>query len=116
MFGDFLSPIDEIDRAIRAFGDRGVGGHLVQILDPAEVTMPFTGRSRFTGLEAEGDLLVGRAESLRNNYLARLDTHQMQLRDLTRNTGWSFVVHHTNRPVEPALLGLYGLLSNQPEI
>ena len=32
---------------------QGINGHLMQILDPAEATMPFRGRTRFEGLENE---------------------------------------------------------------
>ena len=114
LFGDFLSPPDEIEALVHGLGERGVRGHMLQILDPAETSMPFAGRSRFTGLEAKGDLLVGRAESLRDDYLTRLARHQDALRDLTRLTGWSFTVHHTDQPAEPALLALYGVLTDQP--
>lgn len=114
LIGDFLSPMEDIAAHVRAFGELGVTGHMVQVLDPAETNMPFTGRSRFTGLEAEGDLLVGRAESLRGDYLERLDQHQASLSDLARLTGWTFGIHHTNRPLEPTLLALYGLLTGQP--
>ena len=60
LLGDFLAQPEDIERAIRAISGRGVRGHLVQVLDPAEIEMPFNGRNRFLGLEAEGDLLVGR--------------------------------------------------------
>ncbi len=116
LIGDFLSPLPDIEKHLRAFGDRGVRGHLLQILDPAETSMPFTGRSRFEGLEAEGNLLVGRAESLRTDYLERLTRHQAALADLARLTGWSFAIHHTDRPPEPTLLALYGVMTNQPEL
>lgn len=112
MIGDFLSPLSEIDRCARGFAARGVQGHIVQVLDPAETVMPFKGRSRFTGLEAEGNLLVGKAEGLRNAYLERLDQQQAALSELSRAIGWGYTIHHTERPPQPALLALYTTLAD----
>ena len=112
MIGDFLSPLGEIDRCARGFAARGVQGHLVQVLDPAETLMPFKGRSRFAGLEDEGNLLVGKAEGLRTAYLERLDQQQAALADLARALGWGYTVHHTERAPQPALLALYTTLAD----
>ncbi|MFQ5973493.1 MAG: DUF58 domain-containing protein [Alphaproteobacteria bacterium] len=112
LFGDFMTSPNEVDRSVRTFAARGVRGHLLQVLDPAEAHMPFGGRSRFHGLESEGELLVGRAESLRDDYLDRLTAHQQRLRSLTRRTGWTFAVHHTDRPPQLALLALYMALGD----
>ncbi|MSO71256.1 MAG: DUF58 domain-containing protein [Alphaproteobacteria bacterium] len=112
MIGDFLSPLSEIDRCARGFAARGVQGHIVQVLDPAETVMPFKGRSRFTGLEAEGNLLVGKAEGLRTAYLERLDQQQAALSALARALGWVYTIHHTERPPQPALLALYTTLAD----
>jgi uncharacterized protein (DUF58 family) len=113
LVGDFLAPIDETERAVRSLAARTVRGHLIQVLDPAEVTMPFAGRNRFLGLQREGDLLVGRAESLRGGYIDRLAAHQEALRELCRRTGWTFAVHHTVHPPQTALLALFMALSAQ---
>ena len=40
LIGDFLSPLDEIREAIGIFANQGVRGHLLQVLDPAEETLP----------------------------------------------------------------------------
>ncbi len=114
LIGDFLAPFEAIDRSIRALAAQGVRGHMLQVLDPAEATMPFTGRSRFLGLEAEGDLLVGRAQGLREDYLDRLDEHQNRLRDLARAADWTMAIHHTDQPPQPALLALFVAMTDQP--
>ena len=113
LIGDLLAPLDETEDTIRGLAARSIHGHLVQVLDPAEVSMPFRGRNRFLGLQREGDLLVGRSESLRDGYLGRLDAHQETLRDLCRRLGWTFAVHATDHPPQTALLALYMALSAQ---
>src|SRR6185436_9653834 len=68
--GDLLSPPHEIERIVRGYAARGVRGALLQVLDPAEETLPFAGRVRFRGLEGEGDTLIGRVETVRDDYTA----------------------------------------------
>ena len=111
MAGDFLAPLDHIKETLAAFAGCGVIGHLVQIMDPAEETLPFSGRVRFEGAEEEGSVLIGRVEDIRADYHAALARHRQELKDLTRSLGWTFAFHHTDRPPQPALLALYLALS-----
>lgn len=111
IISDFLSPIDAWQDVIARFAARNVHGHLLQVLDPAEQTMPFTGRVRFLGLEREGDVLMSRAEGIREQYLERLAAHQQALRDLARHAGWSMTVHVTDSPAATSVLQLYQWLA-----
>jgi uncharacterized protein (DUF58 family) len=115
VFGDLLSPVDEIATVIRGFAALGVAGHLVQILDPAEETLPFRGRVRFEGMEGEGSALIGRVEMVRDDYAALMRAHRDAVSDLARAYGWSFATHHTDRPPEAALLALHRVLSEMVE-
>lgn len=111
LIGDFLSPLDEVREAIGRLAHRGIHGHLLQILDPAEAALPFKGRVRFLGLEQEGDVLMSRAEHVRDQYLARLETHQEGLKELARHAGWSMTIHITDQSAAGALLSLYQWLA-----
>ena len=111
LIGDFLSPVAEFRALIERFAARDVRGHVLQVLDPAEVAMPFLGRVRFRGLEREGELLMSRVESIREAYLAKLDSHREELRALARHAGWSFSTHVTDAAGAPALLALYQWLA-----
>jgi uncharacterized protein (DUF58 family) len=116
LFGDFLSPLPEIDRTVRAIAARGVQGHIMQVLDPAEEDLPFTGRTRFEGLEAEGEALIPRVESIRTDYQTVLAAHLRGLADIARAVGWVFLTHRTDRPAQAALLELFMSLSRPPEV
>jgi uncharacterized protein (DUF58 family) len=107
LFGDFLAPPDETRSALAAFAAAGVRGHLLQILDPAEETLPYRGRVVFAGPEGEGDALIGRVETVREDYRRALTAHHEVLAGLARGAGWTFAVHHTDRPPASALLGLF---------
>lgn len=111
MFSDFLGPLEEITAAVGTYAARGLRGHLVQVLDPAEESLPFAGRIRFEGFENEGDTLINRTESVRGQYHDRLAARRESLRQIARRNAWTFTVHHTDRPAQEALLALYVALS-----
>ncbi|MCH7551595.1 MAG: DUF58 domain-containing protein [Proteobacteria bacterium] len=113
LIGDFLSPLEEIREAIGIFANQGVRGHLVQVLDPAEETLPFSGRVRFDGMEDEGDVLIGRVESMRDDYLQAFNRHNQGLEALAKSFGWSYAIHHTDHSPETSLLALYLVLSEK---
>ncbi|MGF7161747.1 uncharacterized protein (DUF58 family) [Rhodoligotrophos appendicifer] len=111
LISDFLMPIDELRIRIGAIAARDVKGHLVQVFDPAEETLPYTGRKEFEDVSGLTRFIVGRAESVRQDYRQRIEEHRQGLKDLARRLGWTFTLHHTDRPPQQAMLALYGLLS-----
>lgn len=113
LIGDFLSPLDEVQDTISMLANQGIGGHLVQILDPAEQTLPFSGRVRFDGMEGEGEVLIGRVEALKADYLNELTRHNRGIEALAKSFGWSYVLHHTDSSPEATLLALYLVLSQK---
>ena len=111
LIGDFLAPLDKIKERIAGMTGAGVGGHVLQVLDPAEAALPYAGRVRFKGLEGEADHLVASVEGVRDAYAAALAAQQQGLAGLCAAAGWSFAVHRTDHPPEAALLGLHAALS-----
>jgi uncharacterized protein (DUF58 family) len=111
LIGDFLSPLSDIDDVVRSYIGRGIKGHLLQIVDPAEEDLPFEGRARFLGVESDGDITVGRVEGLRQDYHTRVTGRRDALEAMTKAAGWTYAVHRTDAPPQTALLGLYGALS-----
>ncbi|MGQ0662518.1 MAG: DUF58 domain-containing protein [Pseudomonadota bacterium] len=113
LIGDFLSPLPALDAVVRAIAGRGIKGHVMQVLDPAEETLPYAGRTRFEGLEDEGHALIPRVESVRGDYRSLLSEHIGGLGDIARVVGWTFMSHRTDRPPEAALLALYMALASE---
>ncbi|KAF0115440.1 MAG: hypothetical protein FD149_1596 [Rhodospirillaceae bacterium] len=113
LIGDFLDDLATIQKTVRNIAEKGVTGHLLQVLDPAEETLPFTGRVRFVGLENEGTVEVRRAEDLRHAYGQRLAEHRAGVTALTHAFGWTFAVHHTDAPAIEALVSLFTALSRR---
>jgi uncharacterized protein (DUF58 family) len=111
LIGDFLAPLEQTRRVVAQLAAGAVRGHLLQVLDPAEETLPFTGRVRFEGLEAPDHALVPRVEGVRALYEERLARHREGLAALAAASGWSFATHRTDHPPEAALLALHRRLA-----
>lgn len=107
LLSDFLVPLPEIQSVTMRLADRGVRGVMMQVLDPAEVQLPFKGRIKFSGFEGEDDTLLSRVEAVRNAYHGRLEDHQAGLESIAGRIGWHFTTHRTDASPESALLHLY---------
>lgn len=107
---DFMGDIDAVEQALTKAADRGVRGALMQVLDPAEESFPFHGRTIF---ESAGKTLryeTLKANDLRDKYLEKLAARKDALRHLCGITGWQFTTHHTDASAQTALLWLHRAL------
>jgi uncharacterized protein (DUF58 family) len=111
LFSDFLEPVPAMAERLEAIAAQGVRGHLIEVLDPAEETLPYAGRTEFAASEGRDRMIAGRAETLREDYQERLTRHRNDLVEITRKLGWSFLVHHTDRPPEEAVLSVHSRLA-----
>lgn len=107
VLSDFWSPMSEIRTMLAGLSSSGAHGTLIQIVDPAEETFPYSGRVEFVEPEGAGAITAGRAETWRDDYRARLDAHRAGLRAQAERRGWSFVVHRTDRSPNELLLALH---------
>lgn len=110
VLSDFWSPAEAIRRMTSQLAAGGVGGHLVQVVDPAEETFPYAGRIEFIEPEGAGAITAGRAETWRADFEARVARHRAEIRAETDRIGWSFIIHRTDRPASQLLLGLHARL------
>ena len=111
LFSDFLEPVAETTERLQEIAAQGVRGHLVEVLDPAEETLPYAGRTEFAASEGRDRVIAGRAENLRERYQERIRQHRKDLAETTRRLGWSFLVHHTDRPAEEVVLAIHNRLA-----
>lgn len=104
LVGDFLDPIEKTREHIEMLAADGAVGHLIEVVDPAEETLPYEGRTEFLAPGGGQRWVADRVQSLRAEYKKRLEAHRAELIEITRRLGWSFLVHHTDRsPAEPLL-------------
>src|SRR6185437_5112355 len=68
VLSDLWSPIAEVRATIAQLSATGAHGHVVQIVDPAEESFPYSGRVEFVEPEGAGSVTAGRAETWRSDY------------------------------------------------
>jgi uncharacterized protein (DUF58 family) len=106
LVGDFLDPPEAISERLNAMAQGDVQGHLIQVLDPAEETLPYQGRMEFLAPEGAERWIGDRVETLRDAYRQKLADHRARIEEAAQRIGWSFLVHHTDRPAAEPLLAL----------
>jgi uncharacterized protein (DUF58 family) len=104
---DFWSPIAELRQTVSQMAANGAQGHLVQIVDPAEESFPYSGRVEFIEPEGAGSITAGHAESWRGDYQDLISRHRDALRAETDQRAWTFAIHRTDRPPTELLLALH---------
>ena len=108
VLSDFWSPIADITTMLTGLSASGAHGTLVQIVDPAEESFPYSGRIEFVEPEGFGAITAGRAESWAGDYITRVALHRDQIRDETNRLDWLFTTHTTSRSAAELLLFLHG--------
>ena len=112
LISDFLNDIKYTKEIIRKLSSRGINGNRIHVLDPAEKTFPFKGRINFNGLEEEESILIGNAESIKNNYKKAITTHCNKVKKLALSYSWKYYMDTTDNSPESSLLNICNTLSN----
>jgi uncharacterized protein (DUF58 family) len=108
VLSDFWSPMPDIRNMLAGLSSSGAHGTLIQVVDPAEETFPYSGRVEFVEPEGGEMITAGRAESWMNDYVARVALHRDEIRAETNRLDWLFSTHTTSRSAAELLLFLHG--------
>jgi uncharacterized protein (DUF58 family) len=107
-FSDFLD--DGVPEAMVKLSRRGVTGHLVRIVDPAEEDFPYSGRTRFESPHGESDEIFGRAERVRAAYRTRFAAHGEAIATEAARLGWTCTTHRTDHAAQRTLIALHAAI------
>lgn len=107
LLSDFLGNPSPIADLVTRAGARGVRGVMCQILDPAERSFPYDGRTVFESMSGASRFETMRARSLRPAYLDRLSARQAHLQELGQRFVWPVSTHATSAPALQAMTWLY---------
>jgi uncharacterized protein (DUF58 family) len=107
-FSDFLD--DGVPEAMVKLSRRGVTGHLVRIVDPAEEDFPYSGRTRFESPQGESDEIFGRAERVRSQYRTRFAAHGEAIATEASRLGWTCTTHRTDNAAQRTLIALHAAI------
>lgn len=101
--GDFLMPPELIADGFDRLAARAANGIVIQVLDPAERELPFSGRVIFendlSGLKQH----IENVESIRAEYQKRINAQIAAVADLCRRHGWGWYLHTTDRAPKDTL-------------
>lgn len=111
LISDFLIEPAEISAAVRSFVARGCHGFLLHIADPAEVELPYEGRTRFLSLTDQDSLTLGRVETVREEYQSLFSAHRREIATLAERMSWDYAFHRTDAPASEAFARLYNALT-----
>lgn len=114
VLSDFWSPISDIKAMLAGLSASGARGALVQVVDPAEESFPYSGRIEFVEPEGGGVVTAGRAETWARDYVARVALHRDQIRAEAAKLDWLFSTHVTDRSAAELLLYLHaGMMAHK---
>ena len=111
LIGDFLNNIIETEKTIKELSNRGINGIIIQILDPAERFFPYKGRINFNGLEGEKNILIGKAESVRNDYKKAIKIHIEKLEKLITSYSWKYILDNSEQDASISLQNICNTLT-----
>jgi uncharacterized protein (DUF58 family) len=110
---DFYAPADVWRDRLSAAASAGASGALVMIADPAEEDFPFEGRTLFLEPGGRREALLRRAESVRDEYAARLEAHRRAIHEIGARLGFPMILHRTDHSAAPSLAMLLALVSER---
>lgn len=111
--GDFMRQPDDIESTLSALASKARHGLLLQILDPAEVELPFNGRVIFRPFSDAIDIPIANVPSIREAYTHRLKNHIAAVHDIARHHGYTHIVYNTRDDMRPALSAAWQALAPQ---
>jgi uncharacterized protein (DUF58 family) len=94
--GDFLAPPQLIADCFDRLAARAASAIVIQVLDPAEITLPFHGRVIFENELSGLKQHIENVESIRDLYRERMQHQIESVAQLCRRHGWGWYLHTTD--------------------
>ena len=102
LLSDLYDDPDAIRRGVALLRAKGMDVMVFHIMDPAELTFPFTEAAQFEDLET-GERMPVVPETLRAEYLAQVKAHVETVARLMEQSGADYWLTDTSRPLDFAL-------------
>lgn len=106
LLSDFLAPAENFERELLVLAAAGHELVVFQTLDPSEARFDFTQATMFLDSESGKTIYVDPVAA-REQYLHKLGQHQAQLKTICDKLGATFIILHTDQPLE---LGLFDFM------
>jgi len=102
LISDLLTPLESLEKNLRALAASGHDIILFRVLDPSELKFTFDKASLFEDVESRRGLYID-PEAARRDYLKRFDAHNAAVQTIADKIGASYSQLGTERPLETAL-------------
>jgi uncharacterized protein (DUF58 family) len=112
LIGDFLNESEQTATMLDTLAARIPKGLMLQVLDPAEIELPFSGRVIFEEPGSGAEQHILNVESVRAAYRKRIDAHIETLQTLCRRHNWQWVLHRTDGSITDTLFKIWRILGN----
>lgn len=103
LIGDFLADPDELHRTLKPLQGYVSNAILIQILDPAERHLPFSGHLIFQENEQTQKFPIANVDSVRDEYRTRIEKHLEAVQAVCRKLQYSYVFHESGMPMTETL-------------
>jgi uncharacterized protein (DUF58 family) len=102
LVSDLLTDQEKLGKGLKMLRQRGHDVMVLHVLDDDELEFPFSGPTRFEGLESP-DFLNCNPRALRDGYLEALNTWLAQIRRLCASNTIDYALIKTSDPLDAAL-------------
>lgn len=113
MIGDFLDDVDDIRTMLSRVSPQLTRGVLVQVLDPAELTLPYQGRYVFEGTDGHDTETIGNVGSIRGEYQKRIEAHIEAVKDCALHQGFDALFYNTKDDISRCLFEFWMMMGGE---
>lgn len=111
LVGDFLAPIEETENIFNMLADPIDNAIIVQVLDPAELSLPFDGRVIFERKGMPEKHHIDNVETIRTAYQDRLLRHMADLKSYCKKHRWHWLLHTTDEEIRNTLFDAWMMMT-----
>ena len=110
--GDFLEPPNDIEAIFKTLAVQNQSGMVIQVLDPAEIELPYSGRITFEDPAHQTRETVNHVSSIRDAYRQRIADQLRAVETLCKSHRWDYIFHCTDSPIDDTLAALWAKISH----
>ena len=105
--GDFLDSPEDLSEILRSGYTQNSADHnfLIQVLDPAEITLPYEGRCLFQTNTAKER--IENVSAIRDAYQERIENHLSAIEKLCTQSGWHYFFYRTDSDITEFLMSVW---------
>lgn len=111
MAGDFLAPLPVIESGFSVLSGNIKNAMVLQVLDPSEISLDFSGRVLFEGLQKSDSETIDSVSGIRAAYQKRMADHIESIKTLCRDHGWFYILHRTDQDASETLRNIWESLA-----